>query len=213
MGLHRSSPGKLSPPIHFRGVHWNRHRDRAGGRGRAPPRQGDPRRRRAPRPLRRVPARREHRPLRRLRHRDRERPPARRRSVPGDACRHDTRRDRTRRDLEPGARPGVARPHLGPLRSRPRRCGRAGPRCRGGRRILEIPFLDPARVFLPRRPEGFCRPRRGESHGREAARDFDVAVIPETYRRTTLGSRQAGDRVNFEVDPLSRYRAARRSSR
>jgi riboflavin synthase len=48
---------------------------------------------------------------------------------------------------------------------------------------------------------------------RRSSRDFDVAVIPETYRRTKLGSRQAGDRVNFEVDPLSRYRAARRSSR
>ncbi len=48
---------------------------------------------------------------------------------------------------------------------------------------------------------------------RRDSRDFDVAVIPETYRRTTLGTRQAGDRVNFEVDPLSRYRAARRSSR
>ena len=41
------------------------------------------------------------------------------------------------------------------------------------------------------------------------ARDFDVAVIPETYRRTTLGSRRAGDRVNFEIDPLSRYRKQR----
>jgi riboflavin synthase len=49
---------------------------------------------------------------------------------------------------------------------------------------------------------------------RRGARAFEVAVIPETYRRTTLGSRRAGDRVNFEVDPLSRYRAAgRRRSR
>jgi riboflavin synthase len=43
---------------------------------------------------------------------------------------------------------------------------------------------------------------------RRSGRGFDVAVIPETYRRTTLGSRRAGDRVNFEVDPLSRYGAA-----
>ena len=42
------------------------------------------------------------------------------------------------------------------------------------------------------------------------ARDFEVAVVPETYRRTTLGSRRAGDRVNFEIDPLSRYRAGAR---
>ena len=34
---------------------------------------------------------------------------------------------------------------------------------------------------------------------------FDVALIPETLRRTTLGRRNAGDRVNLEVDPLARY--------
>jgi riboflavin synthase len=34
---------------------------------------------------------------------------------------------------------------------------------------------------------------------------FDVALIPETLTRTTLGSRAAGDRVNLEVDPLARY--------
>ena len=34
---------------------------------------------------------------------------------------------------------------------------------------------------------------------------FEVAVIPETLKRTTLGSRSEGDRVNIEVDPLARY--------
>jgi len=34
---------------------------------------------------------------------------------------------------------------------------------------------------------------------------FELALIPETLRRTTLGSRAAGDRVNLEVDPLARY--------
>jgi riboflavin synthase len=34
---------------------------------------------------------------------------------------------------------------------------------------------------------------------------FEVALIPETLRRTTLGSRAPGDRVNLEVDPLARY--------
>jgi riboflavin synthase len=48
---------------------------------------------------------------------------------------------------------------------------------------------------------------------RRGTHDFDVAVIPETYERTTLGSRREGDRVNFEVDPLSRYRAAARGLR
>jgi riboflavin synthase len=34
---------------------------------------------------------------------------------------------------------------------------------------------------------------------------FELALIPETLRRTTLGRRNAGDRVNLEVDPLARY--------
>ncbi|MGA8535237.1 MAG: riboflavin synthase [Candidatus Tumulicola sp.] len=38
---------------------------------------------------------------------------------------------------------------------------------------------------------------------------FEVAVIPETSARTTLGARAAGSRVNLEVDPLARYAAAR----
>lgn len=45
---------------------------------------------------------------------------------------------------------------------------------------------------------------------RRRARDFDVAVIPETRRRTTFASRKPGDRVNFEIDLLSRYRNAAR---
>jgi len=40
-----------------------------------------------------------------------------------------------------------------------------------------------------------------------AARDdwFEVALIPETLVRTTLGSRRPGSRVNLEVDPIARY--------
>lgn len=34
---------------------------------------------------------------------------------------------------------------------------------------------------------------------------FEVAVIPETRNRTTLGAREVGERVNIEVDPLARY--------
>jgi riboflavin synthase len=37
------------------------------------------------------------------------------------------------------------------------------------------------------------------------ARDFDVAVIPETLRRTSLASKSPGDAVNFEIDLLARY--------
>ena len=36
-------------------------------------------------------------------------------------------------------------------------------------------------------------------------RDFDVAVIPETWRRTTLSLRQPGEFLNFEVDIFARY--------
>ncbi len=36
-------------------------------------------------------------------------------------------------------------------------------------------------------------------------RDFDVAVIPATFRRTTLGRAKPGDPINFEVDVFARY--------
>lgn len=39
---------------------------------------------------------------------------------------------------------------------------------------------------------------------------FEIALIPETLGRTTLGLRGAGDRVNVEIDPVARY--ARRNS-
>lgn len=34
---------------------------------------------------------------------------------------------------------------------------------------------------------------------------FEVALIPETLERTTLGEREAGDRLNLEVDVVARY--------
>lgn len=40
---------------------------------------------------------------------------------------------------------------------------------------------------------------------RRHPREFDVAVIPETRRRTTLGLRRTGERVNFEADVFARY--------
>jgi riboflavin synthase len=36
---------------------------------------------------------------------------------------------------------------------------------------------------------------------------FEVALIPETLARTTLGERAAGSNVNLEADPLARYAA------
>lgn len=35
--------------------------------------------------------------------------------------------------------------------------------------------------------------------------DFTIALIPETARRTTLGTKGPGDRVNIEIDPVARY--------
>jgi len=34
---------------------------------------------------------------------------------------------------------------------------------------------------------------------------FEIALIPETMRRTTLGRREPGELVNLEVDPIARY--------
>jgi riboflavin synthase len=34
---------------------------------------------------------------------------------------------------------------------------------------------------------------------------FTIALIPETSKRTTLGPKNAGDRVNLEIDPIARY--------
>jgi riboflavin synthase len=34
---------------------------------------------------------------------------------------------------------------------------------------------------------------------------FEIALIPETMDRTTLGRRAPGDLVNLEVDPIARY--------
>ena len=40
---------------------------------------------------------------------------------------------------------------------------------------------------------------------RRRSRDFDVAVIPETRRKTTLAGRRPGDPINFEADVFARY--------
>jgi riboflavin synthase len=34
---------------------------------------------------------------------------------------------------------------------------------------------------------------------------FEIALIPETSERTTLGGKQAGSAVNLEIDPVARY--------
>ncbi len=42
---------------------------------------------------------------------------------------------------------------------------------------------------------------------RRGARTFDVAIIPETRRRTTFVAKRIGDRLNFEADLFARYGA------
>jgi riboflavin synthase len=39
---------------------------------------------------------------------------------------------------------------------------------------------------------------------------FEIALIPETLARTTLGARPAGSNVNVEIDPLARYVSAQK---
>ena len=34
---------------------------------------------------------------------------------------------------------------------------------------------------------------------------FEVSLIPETLKRTTLGAKQPGDEVNLEVDVIAKY--------
>jgi len=38
-----------------------------------------------------------------------------------------------------------------------------------------------------------------------AQQSFTVSLIPETLRRTTLGSAPPGTRVNLEVDVIAKY--------
>ena len=46
-------------------------------------------------------------------------------------------------------------------------------------------------------------PSLGEGAG--AAPWFEVSLIPETLKRTTLGTKQPGDPVNLEVDVIAKY--------
>jgi riboflavin synthase len=41
--------------------------------------------------------------------------------------------------------------------------------------------------------------------GRSRLAWFEVSLIPETLRRTTLGRKQPGDQVNLEVDVIAKY--------
>jgi riboflavin synthase len=45
----------------------------------------------------------------------------------------------------------------------------------------------------------------GGADGRSADGWFEVCLIPETLKRTTLGTRKPGDAVNLEVDVIAKY--------
>jgi riboflavin synthase len=47
-------------------------------------------------------------------------------------------------------------------------------------------------------------PKDGPKNG-SAAGWFEVCLIPETLKRTTLGTRQPGEVVNLEVDVIAKY--------
>lgn len=38
-----------------------------------------------------------------------------------------------------------------------------------------------------------------------AARSFDIAIVPHTARRTTIGALREGDTVNIEIDIIAKY--------
>jgi riboflavin synthase len=40
---------------------------------------------------------------------------------------------------------------------------------------------------------------------RELGDWFEISLIPETLKRTTLGAKQPGDEVNLEVDVIAKY--------
>ena len=45
----------------------------------------------------------------------------------------------------------------------------------------------------------------GDAGGGRSASWFEVSLIPETLKRTTLGTRQPGEMVNLEVDVIAKY--------
>jgi len=78
------------------------------------------------------------------------------------------------------------------------------PEGQGARMRIEIPRAL-ARMIVPK---AFVAVD-GVSLTVAAAHDgwFEVALVPETIARTTLGERAPGERVNLEADPLARYGA------
>ena len=54
-------------------------------------------------------------------------------------------------------------------------------------------------------PGGTTPPNPSETKARDDAGWFEVSLIPETLKRTTLGTKQPGAEVNLEVDVIAKY--------
>jgi riboflavin synthase len=80
---------------------------------------------------------------------------------------------------------------------------------------LTVSALSPGGDDTPQTPPahgGAARPPIPPGEGLEplvspgyAGGWFEVSLIPETLKRTTLGSKQPGDEVNLEVDVIAKY--------
>ncbi len=108
---------------------------------------------------------------------------------------------------------------FGPPRRPPGRPSCAGPRGRHRHDHLAVACRalgsgpdQPARQHLALRgAQGIDRGRRDQPHGVRAGAAggedtwFEVCLIPETLKRTTMGTRQPGEVVNLEVDVIAKY--------
>ena len=47
--------------------------------------------------------------------------------------------------------------------------------------------------------------RKAQAKGQTELATFGAALIPETLRRTTLGTARVGDGVNLELDMMAKY--------
>jgi riboflavin synthase len=87
----------------------------------------------------------------------------------------------------------------------------------GVSRLLDVRAAGNSWVYRFSVPAGFsrCLVAKGSvaldgtslTVARRGARTFDVAIIPETRRRTTFAAKRIGDRLNFEADLFARYGA------
>ena len=71
--------------------------------------------------------------------------------------------------------------------------------------VVEISLPDRARAATSSTRARSPSTASASPSSRPATDRFTVSLIPETLARTTLGTRQPGDRVNLEVDVIAKY--------